>query len=72
MRASLALFLLLPVIGGCSGTKPVAPWEKGCLARPEMAFELDPLDDAYSEQTYFSKEAASGGGGVAGGGCGCN
>ena len=72
MSMRIALLCLLLAAGGCSPLKPVAPWEKGYLAKPEMAFELDPLDDAYSEQTYFSKEAASGGGGVAGGGCGCN
>jgi hypothetical protein len=72
MNRRTGLLCLLLALGGCSGFKPVAPWEKGYLAKPEMAFELDPLDDAYSEQTYFSKEAASGGGGVAGGGCGCN
>lgn len=72
MSARIVLLGLLLAAGGCSPLKPVAPWEKGYLAKPEMAFELDPLDDAYSEQTYFSKEAASGGGGVAGGGCGCN
>ena len=38
----------------------------------KMTFEGDRLDDAYTEHSYFSKEAASGGAGVGGGGCGCN
>ena len=65
--------LVLPLLGGCAGgLKPVEPWEKGYLSKPEMTFEGDKLDTAYTEHTYFSKEAASGGGGVGGGGCGCN
>ena len=48
------------------------PWEKQTLARPEMTFEGDKLDNAYTEHIYSSKEAASGGAGVGGGGCGCN
>ncbi len=48
------------------------PWEKQTLARPEMTFEGDKLDTAYTEHIYSSKEAASGGSGVGGGGCGCN
>jgi hypothetical protein len=37
-----------------------------------MSFESDRLDANFTEHTYFSKEAASGGAGVGGGGCGCN
>ena len=46
--------------------------EKGNLAKPEMAFDSDPLDARFMDHTYFSKEGASGGAGVGGGGCGCN
>ncbi len=63
-----ALFILT----GCSNLKPVAAWEKADLARPEMTFESDVLDAKFTEHTYFSREAASGGSGVGGGGCGCN
>lgn len=70
----------LPMIGalaalaasGCSLIQPVQPWEKGILSRPEMTFETDRLDAAFTEHIYFSKEASSGGAGVGGGGCGCN
>lgn len=48
------------------------PWQKGYLAKPEMTFEGDRLDIQFTEHIYFSKEAASGGNGVGGGGCGCN
>lgn len=57
---------------GCTSVPSVQPWEKGFLSRPEMTFERDKLDAAFTEHTYFSKEAASGGAGVGGGGCGCN
>jgi len=58
-------------IAGCAAA-PVQPWEKGILAKREMAFDGDRLGAAYAEHTYTSKEGASGGAGVGGGGCGCN
>ncbi|HSW07948.1 DUF4266 domain-containing protein [Aquabacterium sp.] len=57
---------------GCALLQPVAPWQKGVLARPEMSFEADRLEAAVNNHVYSSKEAASGGNGVGGGGCGCN
>ncbi|KQV81110.1 hypothetical protein ASD15_13340 [Massilia sp. Root351] len=57
---------------GCSAIKPVQAWEKGVLAKPEMLIDGDPLEARYNEHIYASKEAASGGSGVGGGGCGCN
>jgi hypothetical protein len=56
---------------GCA-LQPPAAWEKGILAKPEMTMEADPLDRRFSQHIYTSKEAASGGTGVGGGGCGCN
>ncbi len=70
MKVPMLLALLL--LGGCSLIQPVQPWEKGILSRPEMTFESDKLDSAFTEHAYFSKEASSGGSGVGGGGCGCN
>lgn len=58
-------------LGGCAMQPPQA-WEKGNLARREMTMESDPLDQAFTQHVYFSKESASGGYGVGGGGCGCN
>lgn len=69
-RAGVALLALAGA--GCTAIQPVQPWEKGVLARPEMTFEGDRLDNNFVEHTYSSKEAASGGAGVGGGGCGCN
>lgn len=62
--------LLVPLVtGGCAA---VQPWERGRLAQPSMALDEDPLLTSISEHIYSSKEAASGGTGTAGGGCGCN
>lgn len=52
--------------------QPPKPWEKGYLARPEMQFDADPMSTRLTGHIYTSKEAASGGYGVGGGGCGCN
>lgn len=68
--ATLAGLALLA--GGCSSFQPPQPWEKGTLARKDMTFEADALDQRFVQHIYFSKEAASGGYGVGGGGCGCN
>lgn len=56
----------------CSTPVAVRPWEKGMLAKPEMRFEHEPLEAMFAEHIYSSKEAAAGGNGVGGGGCGCN
>ena len=37
-----------------------------------MTFGANPLEGTIAEHTFTSKESASGGYGVAGGGCGCN
>jgi len=71
-RFALLTLASLSLLQACSGITPVAPWQKGTLARPEMTFEWDKLESDYAEHTYSSKESASGGAGVGGGGCGCN
>lgn len=58
--------LLLP---SCTQVKA---WERGYLAKDEMAWDSDVLESALSDQIFFSKEASSGGNSAAGGGCGCN
>lgn len=51
---------------------PVAPYQRGYLARPDMALDPGPGTAKPLEKTFAAKEAASGGGSVGGGGCGCN
>lgn len=68
---SLGAVALLLAGSACS-LQPPKPWQKGALARPEMSLSADVLEVKLNEHTYASKEAASGGFGVGGGGCGCN
>ena len=71
MKRRMWLPVLVPLclLAACADVKP---WQKGDLARPEMAFDGDPLAARLAQHIYFSKENASGGYGVGGGGCGCN
>jgi hypothetical protein len=74
-RRPLSLFfvaLCALLLGGCSSFKPPQAWEKGALAKPAMTMNKDPLEQRFDEHIFTSKEAASGGSGVGGGGCGCN
>ena len=65
------LVLSLLCLAGCAMVDPVAPWQKGRLAKPEMGFNGD-YSDSYAEHVYASREATAGGNKVGGGGCGCN
>jgi Domain of unknown function (DUF4266) len=70
----LGLLSLIALIGmqGCASISEVQAFEKGYLAKPEMTFKGDNLEGRFLEHIYGSKENASGGNGVGGGGCGCN
>jgi hypothetical protein len=71
ISACLLLFTLLQAITACS-LQRVKPWERDLLAAKKMQLTPSPLEAALDDHIYFSKEAASGGSGVGGGGCGCN
>lgn len=60
----------LATLAGCA--TPVAPYQRGYLARPDMAFDASPGPSRAMEKTFGAKEAASGGASVGGGGCGCS
>jgi Domain of unknown function (DUF4266) len=49
----------------------VQPWERGNLAKPQMALDPYPLQSALRAHNYGSREAAAGGNAAQGGGCGC-
>lgn len=70
------LFLILIALGSVasifSGCETVEPWEKGDLAQYSMLSDRDSLENTMSEHVYYTREAANGGNGVGGGGCGCN
>ncbi len=65
-----ASILCVLALAGCE-TSPVKPWERGSLARQDMAWQPDPMESAFRDHIYTSKEGASGGIGTGGGGCGC-
>ena len=50
----------------------VAPWERGNLAKNNMAISPNAGLSALRDHAFTSKEASQGGYGGAGGGCGCN
>jgi hypothetical protein len=66
---SMVVGLVVVLSTGC-GTP--SAMEKAALGRYEMRADRDLLDDVFAEHVYFTREAASGGRGVGGGGCGCN
>ncbi len=69
---NIAVVILLFLFSGCS-IKTVKPWQKALLSKKSMQDGgLNPILKKFSAHVYFSKEATKGGGGVAGGGCGCN
>jgi hypothetical protein len=81
MKARLTRLFLLgglaaaaSLLGGCSSPAAVRvrPWERAALADDTMNPDRDPVASTMIEHVYFSREAASGGKGVGGSGCGCN
>ena len=69
MKKLLCTAALLAMLGGCVAVKP---WERDTLARSDMQLAPDKVQASFDSHIYFSKEGASGGGGFAAGGCGCN
>jgi uncharacterized lipoprotein YmbA len=72
MMKTLLLIGASGLLTACASGAKVQAWEKGDLAKPIMAFENDSHDARLIQHVRVSKEAASGGYGVGGGGCGCN
>lgn len=50
----------------------VKPQQRSVLADPIMQFEGDPQANAQLRHAIDNREGSYGGGGVSGGGCGCN
>jgi hypothetical protein len=72
VRLPFAALLVAIVVSGCASFAPPQPWEKGDLAQPAMRFDGDVLATKATQHVYQSKEGATAGGSVGGGGCGCN
>jgi peroxiredoxin len=60
------------VASGLQATGSLKAWQRGHLADPIMSLDGDRLTSLFREHIHASKEGASGNGGAAGGGCGCN
>jgi hypothetical protein len=71
-RIVIMMVVLAAAALGGAGCATVEPWERGRLAEYSMRADRDPFDDSLQEHVYFTREAAAGGRGVGGGGCGCN
>ncbi len=73
MLRRLLFIALLFSIAACSPIKPwVKPYERQKIADEIMSFERNPIADSYLHHVYDAREAARGGDGASGGGCGCN
>jgi hypothetical protein len=72
MAERLGRYVCVVVLCVAAGCATVKPWQRGALADPTMQSDRDPLGQSLTEHVYFSREAASGGRGVGGAGCGCN
>jgi hypothetical protein len=68
---SLSLTLIILLGQSLAGCTAVAPWERGTLAKGQMAMDPHPLQTTMRTHNYNSREAAVGGHSSGGGGCGC-
>jgi hypothetical protein len=63
--------LIVCLYAGLAACAQVSPWERGILAKPQMALEPRPEVSGLVSHVYGSREAAVGGSAASGGGCGC-
>ena len=68
---ALLVLAVLAILDGCASVG-LKVWERDILSKPEMSPEHQANNRTIDDHIYFSKEAASGGRGFGGGGCGCN
>ena len=73
MRLNELTAIILPIatVAWLTACAPVLPWERGNLAKPQMALDPYPLQSALRAHNYGSRESAVGGNAAQGGGCGC-
>jgi Domain of unknown function (DUF4266) len=67
-ESKLLLLMISISLVACTA---VQPWERGNLAKPQMALDPHPSQSALRAHNYGSREAAAGGNAAQGGGCGC-
>jgi hypothetical protein len=66
------LAAVVAILVSQTGCDTVQPWQRKTLADYTMRGDRDPIGDGINDHIFFSREMASGGKGVGGGGCGCN
>lgn len=74
-RRSRLMFSFLSAVAlacGSAGCVTVKPQDRAVLADPVMQFEGDPQVAGQVRHAVDNREGSFGGGGVSGGGCGCN
>lgn len=64
--------LLFLLVLGSAACVTVKPQQRAVLADPIMQFGGDPRASAQVRHALDNREGSYGGGGVSGGGCGCN
>ncbi|MEI6543319.1 MAG: DUF4266 domain-containing protein [Methylococcales bacterium] len=74
MKIPQALWLVvsLVLVLSVSGCSSVAPWQRGVLAKSQMALDIYPVQSTFKSHIYNSREAVTGNSSAGGGGCGCN
>ncbi len=77
MRVTLKLSnLYLVILAGFTlnlyGCVNVEPWERGTLAKSQMALDVYPLQSSIRAHNYNSRETGASTAAGQGGGCGCN
>jgi len=71
MRHLLLVVALAAVAASSTACATVKPWQRGQLANRCMQFDPDGGFAAFRGHWQESREGASGGSGLQGGGCGC-
>jgi hypothetical protein len=71
MRTTTFL-VFVAMTAGVVSCVTVKPQQRAVLADPIMQFEGDPQAAAQLRHAIDNREGSYGGGGVSGGGCGCN
>jgi hypothetical protein len=72
MKSKIFLLLAASTVLLTSGCANVKPWQREHLADDLMKGDRYPLASGSADHIWFSREEATGGRGVGGGGCGCN
>lgn len=71
MKSIFRIVVVLAALSSLIGCANISVTQRAVLSRPDMQLDFDGARGKIAEHSYASKEAASGGRGVGGGGCGC-